>query len=126
MGKLRRNSKKNTNVERTSTMISKEITPHKEATTTYYGSNTSSYRKYTKAEFEATITKLVEQGYIIGAPVITAWDRKGHIIGFIPNDVLENRLLKVDDPDIIQVAYEDGVIPQVFYNTRDLKLVTKE
>ena len=103
-------------------MISHSITKHPEPVNNYVTVSTTN-KKWTFDEYKAYIDKVKALGYDLGKRVELKWGGFAKIHYFRAFEHQNN--WRKEFPDIMQVRREDAanVVPSVFYNTNELKLV---
>ena len=120
MAKRWKNSR--TNIGATTQMISHSIVKHPEPVNNYVTVSTTN-KKWTFDEYKAYIDKIKALGYDLGKRVELKWGGFAKIHCFRAFEQQNN--WHKEFPDIMQVRREDAanVVPSVFYNTNELKLV---
>lgn len=122
MAKRWKNSRMN--IEATTQMISHSIVKHPEPVVVQsYYSNNNQAKCWTLEEYTTYIDKIKAIGYEVGRQVELKWGGFAKIHLFRAYDSRNN--WHKEFPDIMQVLREDAnnVVPSVFYNTNELKLV---
>lgn len=120
MAKRWKNSR--TNIGASTQMISHSIVKHPEPVSTYSSYNATG-KHWSLDEYKAYVDKIKALGYDLGKRVELKWGGFAKIHCFRAFEYQNN--WHKEFPDIMQVRREDAanVVPSVFYNTNELKLV---